>query len=95
MFYCRGVDRCRPSWLGQSDAIAEAPSSEPPEVDIPTSTDNKALHPLSTTTYKIGAGAGGSSFFGSPLPFGPLACRGHAARHAMIIHTGQGDLLTR
>ena len=52
MFYCRGVDRCRPSWLGQSDAIAEAPSSEPPEVDILTSTDNKALPPSALRPIK-------------------------------------------
>jgi hypothetical protein len=36
---------------GQSDAIAEAPSSEPPEVDAPTSTDNK-VHLLGTLTRR-------------------------------------------
>jgi hypothetical protein len=52
MFYCRGVDQCRPSWLDQSDAIAEAPSSESPEVDIPMSTDNKAPPPSALRPIK-------------------------------------------
>ncbi|KAF8506517.1 hypothetical protein F5888DRAFT_1642843 [Russula emetica] len=51
----------------------------PPGYHINASTDPRdpnlitVTTPLGTMTSKIGAGAGGSSYFGSPLPFGPPA----------------------
>ena len=51
----------------------------PPGYHINASTDPRdpnlitVTTPLGTMTSKIGAGTGGSSYFGSPLPFGPPA----------------------
>jgi Paired amphipathic helix repeat len=51
----------------------------PPGYHINASTDPRdpnlitVTTPLGTMTSKIGAGVGGSSYFGSPLPFGPPA----------------------
>jgi paired amphipathic helix protein Sin3a len=51
----------------------------PPGYHINASTDPRdpnlitVTTPLGTMTSKIGAGMGGSSYFGSPLPFGPPA----------------------
>src|SRR5712672_4347592 len=51
----------------------------PPGYHINASTDPRdpnlitVTTPLGTMTSKIGAGGGGSSYFGSPLPFGPPA----------------------